>query len=596
VTRVGDALLGHRRLSIIDLSPAASQPMCDVRGQVFIVYNGEIYNYRELRQDCAAAGLEFSSQSDTEVIVNLYLLEGERSFARLNGMFAFALLDTRSGEAYLVRDPMGIKPLYYGMSPEGLAFASELGALLASGLFPDEVDPAALQSYLQLDFVPSPMSMIRGIRKLPGGMLLHHQAGEAASLRAFSDLEREELAPSVEPDGDVQQFDRLIREVVSRQLLTSDVPVGVFLSGGIDSSIVARVATDIAGKISTFSVGFEEESFDERRHAELVARSVGADHHCQTLTAGSMLELFPRMAGLLSEPVADGSIFPTYLLARFTRQSVKVALSGDGADELFGGYPTHRLWSAGCRLASLPRPVRNFVSSAAHRLIPVSHANLSAGFKLKKFVEGLDRDPILQNQRWLGSFQPEEIPALLPGYQAEVQSQLEEQLLGAAGGLLSSRPLEAILRTDRRFYMQDQVLVKVDRASMANSLEVRVPFLDNEMVRFANGLPADRKIRPGLSKWLLRNWMMERFPRSIWSRPKKGFGAPLGQWFRGELRELVHDTLSVSSMRRDGFFDPAVVQHIVEEHQSGRRDHRKRILNLMMFTMWRQEIGAGSWG
>jgi asparagine synthase (glutamine-hydrolysing) len=366
--------------------------------------------------------------------------------------------------------------------------------------------------------------------------------------------------------------------------LIADVPVGVLLSGGIDSSIVARVASDVAGRVSTFSIAFDDPSFDESRWFDEAARTIGSEHHTERLTADAMLALLPDVPRVVSEPLADGSIFPTMLLSRFTRQHVKVALSGDGADELFAGYPTHGLIATGRAFARLPRGMRRGLSSVAHALIPVSHANLSLDFKLKKFIDGADRDALVQNEQWLGTFRGDELAGVLASFDAGAQQRLLAMFHAAAEGVAD--PLERVLRADRRFYLQDGVLVKVDRASMASSLEVRVPMLDHEVVRFANGLPGDRKLRGGRSKWLLREWAREHFPPSISERPKKGFGAPLGQWFRGPLRELVRDTLAPAAVARDGFFEPRVVERLVAEHERGSRDHRKRIFNLLTFTLW----------
>jgi len=574
---LGDALLCHRRLSIIDLSETGAQPMWDVHRRACIAYNGEIYNYRELRDECVQRGSELRGASDTEVILNLFLLDGEKAFARLNGMFAFCLFDARSSEAWLVRDPMGIKPLYWAQTDRGVAFASELGALLRSGLVPLDVDPCALDAYLQSDFVPSPMSIVRGARKVPGGMLVH--VAETITERTFSNVS-DESTPHGSVADDLANFDRILRAAVTRHLI-ADVPVGVFLSGGIDSSIVAKVARDVAGRVSTFSIAFDDPSFDESRWFDEAARVVGSEHHTERLTTSAMLDLLPDVPRVVSEPLADGSIFPTMLLSRFTRQHVKVALSGDGADELFAGYPTHALIGAGRTYALLPRSLRRGISSLAHALLPVSHANLSLDFRIKKFLDGADRDAIVQNAQWLGTFTGEEVGPLVGWsvgrYVRPPTNRLTDQRTNA---------LDSVLAHDRRNYLQDGVLVKVDRASMASSLEVRVPMLDHEMVRFANGLPRDRKIRGRQSKWLLREWARGVFPPSITERAKKGFGAPLAAWFRGPLRALVRDTLSRDSLARDGFFAPDVVQRILEQHERGARDQRKRIFNLLMFTLW----------
>ena len=400
----------------------------------------------------------------------------------------------------------------------------------------------------------------------------------------------EATPPAATPHRDVARFDPVIRAAVERQLV-ADVPVGVFLSGGIDSSIVARAAVDAAGRISTFSIAFDDPSFDESRWFELAARAVGSEHHTEKLTAAQMLDLVPHAAAIVSEPLADGSIFPTILLSRFARRHVKVALSGDGADELFAGYPTHQVIAPGRALGALARPLRRGLSTAVDRLLPVTHSNLSLDFRVRKFVDGADRDPIVQNQQWLGSFAARELPDLLTRFDAEAQRRLEALWHEPSCGAPTA--LEGVLRTDRRFYLQDGVLVKTDRASMSASLEVRVPMLDHEMVRFANGLPADRKLRGTRTKWLLREWARAHFPEEIWRRPKKGFGAPLGQWFRGELREMVRDTLSPSSLASDGFLRPEAVEGLLDAHESGRRDERKRIFNVLMFTMWYRTLLRG---
>lgn len=583
VACAGSAVLAHRRLSIIDLSAAGAQPMWDASRRVAIAYNGEIYNYRELREECVRRGATFLSATDTEVVLNLFLLDGERAFARLNGMFAFALVDTGSGDAWLVRDPAGIKPLYFAPTSRGVVFASELGALLAGGALPFEIDQAALQAYAQHDFVPSPMAMVRGVEKLPGGSLAHIGPDGALARRVYSRVMQESFPAGATPEADVDRFDAAIRAAVSRQLV-ADVPVGVFLSGGIDSSVVARVAADAAGAISTFSIAFDDPSFDESRYFDLAARAVGSDHHTERLTAAAMLDLVPGIAATASEPLADGSIFPTLLLSRFARRHVKVALSGDGADELFGGYPTHQMIGAGRMYGALPGVARRGIAAAADRLLPVSHANLSLDFRIRKFLDGADRDPVVQNEQWLGSFRADELPRLLTRFDAEAQRTLVAQWHEASAG--ATERLERVLRTDRRFYLEDGVLVKADRASMSASLEVRVPMLDHDVVRFANGLPADRKLRGGTTKWVLREWARRHFPEEIWRRPKKGFGAPLGQWFRGELRGLVRDTLAPAGIARDGFFLPGAVTALLDSHESGRRDERKRIFNVLMFTLW----------
>jgi len=584
---LGGAIVGHTRLRIIDLSDAAAQPLWDTDRRACIVFNGEVYNFRELREECESAGMRFHSQSDTEVIVNEYLLHGASAFDRLNGIFAFALFDASSGDVWLVRDPMGVKPLYFAIGPYGVLFASELGCLISSGLLKPEVDLDALAAYLQMDFVPSPMSMIRGVRKLEGGEALRIGPDGTLDRLRYSHLDSmvDQVRRPVEEDHD--EFARRIHEAVERQLV-ADVPVGCFLSGGIDSSIVAQVASRITGgRIGTYSVGFDDPSFDETKYFTEVSRELGLRQRVEVLDPAAMIDLVPEVPRILSEPVADASIFPTFLLARFARREVTVALSGDGADELFGGYPTYRAARWAARIpAWLHRPVRAGLTPLAHALLPVRHTNLSFDFRIKKFLEGLEPDPIRRNRNWLGTFSPAEIDQLVVAARSMTGGFADDRLQAPGRRVAKRDLLERLLRTDQRFYLQDQVLVKVDRASMACSLEVRVPFLDLEMVELAHRLPADRKLRGGTTKWILREYARRHLPRSISQRPKKGFGVPLGRWFSGELRDLVGDVLGADRVRAAGIFDAQMVQRILAEHWSRRRDHRKKIFNLLMFSLW----------
>jgi asparagine synthase (glutamine-hydrolysing) len=579
LAEIDNAVLGHRRLAIIDLSHAADQPLWDARRRVVIVFNGEIYNYRQLRDECLARGLEFTTASDTEAIVNQYVLHGERAFDRLNGMFAFCLYDTATHCAFLVRDPFGIKPLYYAPSERGLLFASELQALLDVEGVDSSIDTTALQAYLQLDFVPTPYSIVRGVRKLEGGTYLKIAANGDQEVKRYF------VRRPMESDDLLADFGRHMDAAVDRHLI-SDVPIGVFLSGGIDSSIVAESARRMSREpISTFSIAFDDSSFDESRYFTAVANAIGVNQHTRSLTARSMLDLVPRIARLLGEPLADGSIYPTYLLSKFAREHVTVALSGDGADELFAGYPTYFAHDVVRRLPAALIRLLHGVRGAAHRLMPVRFDNLSADFKVKKFLDGLDPALVRRHVRWMGTFDRADLPQLLLDHDAAADDRIATLLLQPALESDGSW-LEKILRTDQRFYLQDGVLVKVDRASMASSLEVRVPFLDREMIAFADGLRSDAKLRRSRSKVLLRNYAARRFPPEISERPKKGFGTPLGRWFRGELRPLLQDVFSPARVEQGGIFNPAFVQRLLDDHWSGRRDNRKQIFNLLSFALW----------
>jgi asparagine synthase (glutamine-hydrolysing) len=591
IEQVDGGYFGHLRLSIIDLSPEAAQPMWDSERQACITFNGEIYNYRELREECRRAGKKFNTASDTEVIINQYLLHGEAAFDRLNGIFAFCLYDARSGYYYLARDHMGVKPLYYADSGKGLIFSSELKALARTGLLRPEVDPAALQAYLQLDFVPAPLSILRGVHKLREGFLLHLSKDGTRRIRRFSSIPEAVDRSDRSLDEDVEEFGRIFNRAVKRQLV-SDVPVGVFLSGGIDSSLVARAATEVTGSpIKTFSIGFEDSSFDESKYFSEVAAAVGSDHHRQILNPRAMLDLLPWAAHMACEPLADGSIFPTYLLCRFARTHVKVALSGDGADELFGGYPTYQAAQAVTKLPAAGSGWGPRLARLAHAALPVNYDNFSFDFKVKKLLEGLHEDPILRNIRWLGSFLPEQLPDLLVRYEPAHQVELEAMLHEPASAAAGAAPLEKLLRTDQRFYLQDGVLVKVDRASMANSLEVRVPYLDPDMVAFARSLPPDRKLKGREFKRIMKRFAEGKLPESVLKRPKKGFGTPLGKWFRKELKEMVADVLSPRRLEDLGLFRAGYVRKILSDHWERRRDNRKQIFSLLTFALWHETLG-----
>jgi asparagine synthase (glutamine-hydrolysing) len=582
ISQLDATTLGMRRLSIIDLE-GGHQPMTNEDSTVWVVQNGEIYNHIELRESLIAAGHIFRTKSDTEVLVHGYEEWGDSFVERLNGMFAFAVLDRRRGIVLLARDRMGIKPLHYAVDGDRLVFASELKALLGDPVLRRGVDELALEQYLAYEFVPSPRSIVRGISKLRPG---HTLTWSVAERRARVDRY---WAPRLNLDGSRNARDldeecsellRVLRESVRKELI-SDVPLGVFLSGGIDSSAVAAMMTQLGGDVKTFSVGFAERSFDESSYAREVARHLGTDHHELTLDPDAMLGLIPRLAQLLDEPLGDASIIPTFLLSEFTRRHVKVALGGDGGDELFAGYPTlqaHRL--AGYYLRA-PRAVRRAIVEPVVRRLPVSRANLSFDFRAKRFVAGAEEPVPERHRRWMGSFGPEERAAVL-----------SHGVSGQADGLDSEYsgidPFNQALLLDMRLYLENDILVKLDRASMMASLEARVPLLNNDFVAFATGLPLDLKLRGLRSKYLLKRALRGILPAQILSRPKKGFGIPVAEWFRGPLREQLLSVLGADRIRADGFFDPTAVQRLIDDHMSGRRDNRKQLWTLFAFQMWHE--------
>jgi asparagine synthase (glutamine-hydrolysing) len=572
--------LGFRRLAIIDLE-TGNQPIANEDGSLRVMLNGEIYNYRELRADLVGRGHRFATNSDTEVIVHLYEDLGPRCVERLNGMFAFALWDERERRLLLARDRFGKKPLYYAEVDGCLLFGSELKALLEHPLCPRELDPASLSRYLALEYVPAPHAIFSGVRKLPGGHLLTWQDGRARVER-YWDLT---FSPERSPRSDDEYADELrerLRAAVRRRLV-SDVPLGAFLSGGIDSSsVVAMMAEALpAGAVKTFSIGFAEGSFDESPHARRVAEQFGTDHREHVFTPGDMAEVLPTIADVLDEPLADASILPTYLLSRFTREHVTVALGGDGGDELLAGYPTFFADQV-ASLYVVPRLLNDRLVRPLADLLPVSTDDFSFDFKLKRFLRGAASREDVRHALWLGAFSPAEQRSLVTHPSGDPYD-VHRHLFANAP---SQDRVERLIYIYAKTYLEGDVLVKVDRASMACSLEVRAPFLDVELVEFLGRVPARLKQHRLGTKLLLKRALAGILPPGIASRPKKGFGIPVAEWLKGSLRELLQDELSTARIRDQGIFDAAVVERLVSEHMSGRRDHRKQLWTLLVFQLW----------
>jgi len=578
----GPAALGHRRLSIIDIGGGA-QPMANEDGTVHVTFNGEIYNDLPLRDLLRRAGHTFRTGSDTESLVHLYEQDGVDFARRLNGMFAMAIWDSRRRRLVLSRDRMGQKPLVYAELPGGgLAFGSEPKAVLTHPEVGRGLDPRGLARYLFYEYVPAPHSIWQGMKKLPPGHTLVWEEG------------RVEVAPfwtSPEPAASALPFEEAARAFWGDLVASvgrhrrSDVPLGVFLSGGVDSSSVAAAACEFsaAGAVRTFSIGFDDPSFDESGHAREVARHLGTDHRERTFAAEDVLRLLPEVAGWLDEPFGDASILPTHLLSRFAREEVTVALGGDGADELLAGYPTFRAERASAVFRRLPRAARSMAEAAVGRM-PVDLGNMSLDFKLKQFLRGAGEATSLAHQRWLGSFSGPEIRALLadPGAFA-----VEDEHVDRAGRLPAGLdPLSRSLRLYQDTYLPDDILAKVDRASMACGLEVRAPFLDAELVDSIQAMPAVFKYGRGRTKRILKEAARGRLPSAILDRPKKGFGIPVARWLRGPLSPLLDDLLGPDRLRAQGLFHPAEVARRIREHREGSRDHRKPLWTLLMFQLW----------
>ena len=585
--------LGSRRLSIIDLA-GGHQPVHNEDSTIWVVQNGEIYNYADLKARLIAAGHSFYTETDTEVLVHGYEEWGEDLLDRLNGMFAFAVLDERRRQLLLARDRMGIKPLHYAVDRGRLLFASELKAMLCDPALRRAIDPVALDQYLALEFVPSPRSIVTGIKKLqPAHTLLWSLADGTHRLRRYWTpvLGTVDEAPARSLDDRCEELRAVLRESVRKELI-SDVPLGVFLSGGIDSSAVTAMMSQLGGEVKSFSVGFSDRSFDESRYAREVARHLGTDHHELTLEPAMLLDMIPRLPALLDEPLGDASIIPTYLLSAFARRHVKVALGGDGGDELFAGYPTlqaHRL--AGYYLKA-PRALRERVVEPVVRRLPVSHRNLSFDFRAKRFVAAASSSVADRHARWMGSFSPDERAAIMSPELRQDLAATGPSLVDGDG--LESDPLNQVLRMDMRLYLENDILVKLDRASMMASLEGRVPLLNNDFVEFATRLPLNLKLRGLTSKYLFKRALRGILPDHILDRPKKGFGIPVGHWFRGPLMGQMRSVLSPDRLRREGFFDPAAVAVLIDDHLTGRRDNRKQLWTLFAFELWHEGYRAGA--
>lgn len=580
----GPIALGHRRLSIIDVEGGA-QPMANEDGSVWVTYNGEIYNEPELRSRLQKLGHSFRTFCDTESLVHLYEEHGPGFAEHLNGMFALAIWDARRRRLVLARDRMGQKPLFYSeLADGGLVFGSEPKALLQHPRVGRLLDHASLARYLFYEYVPAPYSIWQGMRKLPAGHLLVWEDGQTKVSRYWEPPESGSEPSSLSFELAAERFWEEFRGAVGRHR-RSDVPLGVFLSGGVDSSSVAAALTELepAIGIHTFSIGFDDPTFDESEHARAVARHLGTNHHEQTFSVANVLELLPKVAGWLDEPFGDASILPTHLLSRFARESVTVALGGDGADELLAGYPTFSIERPARLYRQLPKPARKLVEAAVGCL-PVDHGNLSLDFKLKQFLRGAAEATPLAHQRWIGSFRGTEIDRLLidcGGLDVEA-----EHLLRAALIAPEADPLTRSLRLYQDTYLPEDILTKVDRASMACSLEVRAPFLDAGLVSWMQALPPSYKFGKGKTKRLLKASVSGRLPAKILDRPKKGFGIPVARWLRGPLSGLLDEKLGPDRIRAQGIFRSEEVGRLIREHREGRVDRRKLLWTLLMFQLW----------
>ena len=578
--------LGHRRLSIIDLA-GGHQPLSNENETVWVIFNGEIYNFLELRSRLEALGHRFRTNSDTEVVVHAYEEYGERCFRHFNGMFAIGIWDETRRRLLLARDRFGKKPLYYSFVKGNFLFASELKALIAYPNFSRQINPLSFTKYLFFEYVPSPHTIFKEANKLPPASYLIFEKNGIRVIEFWSPFDSGKIAEQLS-EGEIEaKIVELLRQSVRRRLI-SDVPLGVFLSGGIDSSAITAFAQEeVPGKVRTFSIGFEDPSFDESTYASFASKYLKTDHHQQVMKPADLLHLVPQLPDILDEPMADASILPTYLLSKFTRQHVTVALGGDGGDELFAGYPTylaHQMARQYEFFLTHSRPILSFLGN----LLPVSDNNISFDFKVKKFLSGIGYPEGIRNFIWLGSFSFPELKRVLP---PELCSHVDPvQIMEEVDGYQKGFPLEdkttLLQYLDMKLYLQDDILVKVDRASMACSLEVRAPFLDYELVEFVMNLPSSLKLRRFTSKYLLKKVMKDFLPKEVINRKKKGFGVPIAKWVKGPLRELFGDLLSYDRIKQEGFLNPDYVTCLLRDHLANKKDNRKQLWTLLVWELW----------
>lgn len=582
----GGVGLAHARLSILDVSAGGRQPMWNKARNIAVVFNGEIFNFRELKGELSLVrSSQFVTGTDTEVILALYEEYGEGCFEKLNGMFAIALYDFRVNKLLLVRDRFGKKPLYWGIFSGTLLFGSELKALLKHPLFKKEIDLDSLNKYLAYEYVPTPNSIFRNVYKLEPATFLSFQRGEIKK-ETFWRMSFDER--DVPLDEAAEGLGRRLEESVKRRLV-SDVPLGVFLSGGLDSSTVAYYAQkNNREKIKTFSIGFEDKSFDESSYAKRVSSLLGTEHHTKFLSASDLLGMIPRIGEVIDEPLADASIVPTMFLSEFAKKHISVALGGDGGDELFAGYPTFQAEKVAGLYDLLPDFIQNQVIGRLISRLPVSHGYFGLRFKAKKFAEGFGSVREYRHQRWLGSFVRENRQKL---FQTELWEELKDHneyeeidryLREVKNASWSNQLIYLYLRT----YLMDGVLVKVDRASMFYALEVRAPFLDFTLADYVNSLAFKHKNRMFTTKYILKKLMRDKLPMDIIHRRKQGFSIPLANWLKRELKDFCDETLNERAIKEAGLFNFDYIQKLKEEHFMGQEDHRKLLWTLLVFQLW----------
>ena len=594
------AALGMRRLSIIDLK-TGDQPVFSEDKTIIAMVNGELYNFQEVRADLEKRGHKFRTKTDVEIVPHLYQIYGDDFVDQINGMFAIALWDTQKKKLILARDRFGEKPLYYGVFDNKLVYASEPKSLLAHPAVKAELNLDALRHFVSFDYVPAPMSIFKGIYKLPSSHVLTVENGEVKTRRYWSlkwseppalaggqfatnGHEQKAKASFGEKCGELRE---LLSDAV-RMRLVSDVPLGILLSGGIDSSTIAALAVKHSTEqVKTFSIGFTEQSYNESQYARAVANHLGTDHYEEYLSAEKTGDLISEIGRWLDEPMSDPSLIPTFLLAKFVRRHVTVALGGDGGDELFAGYPMYYAHKVAARYAMIPAFVRSGLIEPAVRALPVSTKNLSFDFKAKRFIRASKFDAVARHHSWFGSFSQDKHEQL---FSKDVLAHTTADIYAVARDLLNTTDakseIEKMQFLDMNFYLAEDILTKVDRASMAVSLETRAPFLDPRVAQFSASLPVNYKLRGSKGKFILKKAMEGLLPDEILYRPKKGFGIPTAEWLKGRLNSLLREMLTPARLKDQGIFNSDFVQQLIKEHETGAASHHKELWTLLVFQLW----------
>lgn len=582
VALVDDIGFVHRRLSVIDLSPAGHQPMYSEDGSVVLVFNGEIYNFLELKQTYLQE-CHFRGGSDTEVLLRLYEKQGVSFLEHIRGMFAVALYDRRTKKLILARDPVGKKPLYWTANNGLFVFGSEIKAILRHPGVTKALNHDAIAKYLVYEYVPGPQSIFDGIQKLEPGHVLDYD-GENIHISQFEKLNPTQGGYNGSFLDAKAELKVLFADAVKKRMV-ADVPVGVFLSGGLDSSMVAYYAAHASKtRIKTFSVGFTDTAFDESEYAREVSRLLDTEHHEFKVEPKNLLAAVRDIPNVLDEPMADSSVIPSLLLSSFTKTHVTVALGGDGADELFLGYDTFFAHKVGMFYEHIPLAIHRTLKAIVAKL-PVSHAYMSFDFKAKKFLSGFGYPPMLRNTLWMSAFAHNELRLIM--HEVPTEEVLFTSVLGTYTD--GKNGWDNLVSDYLKGYLLEDILVKVDRASMFSSLEVRSPFLDLEVVKFALNLPVHYKLHGRKQKYILKELMRNKLPDHIINRSKHGFNIPIGAWIRSDLKEFFHDMLLNGALVRSGLFKREGLVILLESHIVGAVDNRKKLWSLLVLALWMEK-------